>query len=791
MKTLLKGKPAAGRLLGVALALVACAGARPLGAQTTLGELQRIVVDGKAAEHERHAAGVLSRTLKRMGGPALAVTNVPAKGASRMIVVGRAAVDAGLIGEAELAAVLPDGFVLKAKDGVIALAGPRPRGSIYGAYALLERLGYRWFTHGVERLPPALPAVLENTTLSEKPSYAFRSGSPWELRASLGDIADPRKALNPELFATDSNLWIDHTPGYLVPKKLYYDAHPEYYAMKVNGERIPKKTSDAYIHLCLSNPDVVRISIERTLGWMRLQPEPRYFCITQGDGTQWCQCDACKALDVQTGNYADRLLTWVNAIARAAQKEFPEKIILTAGYCGSDTAPLRERPEKNVRVMYAPYWGVALSELHPLTHPANAEALKQLEAWLAVAPDQIYIYDYNMYYVPTWDVMAEKLKWYHAKGIEGIWFCGAPTCFRELFQYVTRRLCWDVTLDPEALKREYVEAVYGPAAPHMLAYFARVKARLAKGFPRGIHDWFTPVAFYDDGHLTESLKLFDRMVEAVRDDARLSGLLRQEREMMVADFMAGASFGRTGVPENLRRQAVALLTGAVAEQLRAFEEIDAQRQGSELTAVARAALDKRHADAVKALTGRFRASGIRPPEGDPVAFARAFLKAPEETARAHLPPPEYPQTAAEKTAKGVRLPATAFSGGHGPIRDSWMLDEARVGMALYAPASPRPSVMRATFPCDRPPAGACTMRLEGNGGDKDLLPATGIAVTINDREIYRGPCGFGRRAWSWSTLPIPAGALKAGENTLVIANVMPGQRLDHFWCEIAEVQIDF
>jgi hypothetical protein len=165
-----------------------------------------------------------------------------------------------------------------------------------------------------------------------KPMVDFRDG-----------VADPRQGLNPELFdpkKTNSNLWIDHTSGYLVPKLMYYDAHPEYYAQRLDGQRIPKTVTDAYVHLCLSNPEVRKISTERLLGWIRLQPEKRYYCVTQGDGMDWCQCEKCKAMDVTHGNYSDRLLQFVNPMARAVRQEFPDKILLAFAYCGTDVAPV-------------------------------------------------------------------------------------------------------------------------------------------------------------------------------------------------------------------------------------------------------------------------------------------------------------------------------------------------------------------------------------------------------------------------------------------------------------------
>jgi len=353
-----------------------------------------------------------------------------------------------------------------------------------------------------------------------------------------GKLADPRQGLNPELF-TKSALWLDHTAGYMIPKLMYHDTHPEYFAMRRDGTRQPKTVKDSYVHLCMSNPDVQRIATERVLGWMRKQPNKRYFCITQGDGPDWCQCEKCKAMDVEPGNYSDRNLKFMNHIARAVQKEFPDNILLGLAYCGTDEPPAKVRPEKNVWMMYCPYWGVALSEVHPLTHPVNAEALRQLEGWLKMAPNNMAIYDYNMYYCPSWDAMAEKLKWYSAKGIRGVWFCGAPSNFRGLFNYMTRNgVMRDPNRDPEALKRQFVTETYGPAAPHVMKYLTLHKKRLQKGYPRGIHDHCMPAAYYTDDNFGQTcLELFDKMIEAAKG-TRAEGSLKAERKRFADDMKA-------------------------------------------------------------------------------------------------------------------------------------------------------------------------------------------------------------------------------------------------------------
>jgi len=509
-------------------------------------------------------------------------------------------------------------------------------------------------------------------------------------------LADPRKGLDPEIFK-GGTLWLDHSAGYMVPKYLYYDEHPEYYAKRLNGKRIPKSTRDSYIHLCMSNPHVVRISTERMLGWMRLQKDKRFFCVTQGDGPDWCQCEQCKGMDVETGNYSDRMLKFVNQIARAVKKEFPDKILLTLAYVGTDTAPVLERPEENVWVMYCPFWGVALSEVHSLTHPSNAEALKQLEAWLKAAPDNMAIYDYNMKFCPSWDAMAAKIKWYSAKGIRGIWFCGSPSCFRDLFEHVVRQeMIRDPNQEPEKLKRDYVNAKYGAAAPHVMEYLTLVTLRLEKGYPRGMHNYHMPADFYlDEGFGEKCLDLFDKMIEASKGNAGLEKKFRSERAMFVRDQKA-------------------------------------------------------------ALAARKRKG-------------------------------KYNPTAPEKIEGGIRLPATAFVEGRGPMEYGWFC-EPRTAMLVYAARGPHPTSMNAKFVLDSVPDKA-TLKMEAQDADKDYPPSTPLRITINGRKVFEGPCEFMKRGWSWRSFAIEKGILQKGTNTIQITNTMDSARIDHYWFMMAEAQI--
>ncbi len=101
-----------------------------------------------------------------------------------------------------------------------------------------------------------------------------------------------------------------------------------------------------------------------------------------------------------------------------------------------------------------------------------------------------------------------------------------------------------------------------------------------------------------------------------------------------------------------------------------------------------------------------------------------------------------------------------------------------------------PSTTQATFELARAP-GAATLEVEANGGDKDLFPETSIRILVNDREIFKGPCGFIKRNWSWRKFKIPAGVLTGGANTIRFENFSKSRRCDHYWLGVSEVKVLF
>lgn len=492
--------------------------------------LKAIVTGPAPSPLEQKAANELNRYFKRMYGFPLRVESrdTISEKTRNVILLGKtAALMSGLITEAELKKVQWDGYVIKAEaeNNRIALAGPRDRATLFGVAGFLEHLGARFY--GVTEVVPA-PSLkrktIEEFVLFDKPAFELRRISvPWQLKSSCDDLGDPCQAANPELFTkeTGSDLWIDHTAGYLVPKLLYYDTHPEYYAMLKNGKRISKnKFSDKRTPLCLSNPDVAKISIERMIAWIKKQPEKRFFFISYGDTNVWCNCAECKKLDTTKGQFADLKLYWVNKIAREVGKIYPDKVFLTFAYLKTQKPPKHLKPEPNVIVLYTPWWGTStMCRNHPYysCHRSIPAAL-EMEEWLKTTPNNLGVYDYSIGGQLKMHGYEKKLKFWAKRGYRAFFELGNPKKFRSLENYVKAKLAWDATLDPEALEAEFCNAYYGPAGKHVTAFVKLLY--LEKGGDRGDHGRKSP------DFISKALKLLEQAEQALkgtRFEARFKG----------------------------------------------------------------------------------------------------------------------------------------------------------------------------------------------------------------------------------------------------------------------------
>src|SRR5439155_356029 len=178
-----------------------------------------------------------------------------------------------------------------------------------------------------------------------------------------------------------------HSFDALVPRELYQE-HPEYFPL-IDGKR-----TNGYVQRCLSNPDVLKISIERVRQWIKEHPDATIISVSQNDAIKNCQCEQCKAVDDAEGSPAGSLLKFVNAVAAAIEKDHPNVRIDTLAYQYTRKPPKTIRPRPNVIVRLC---SIECCFAHPLercSSPEDQRFRDDIIAWQPVA-SLLYVWDYT------------------------------------------------------------------------------------------------------------------------------------------------------------------------------------------------------------------------------------------------------------------------------------------------------------------------------------------------------------------------------------------------------------
>ena len=130
-----------------------------------------IVIAPDASPSERHGAAELQMFLQEMSGARLPITAEPQP---RMVLVGSSPALEKLGLKIPYADLGPEGFALKTAGPHIVIAGGRLRGSMYGVYTFLEKLGCRWLAPEVSRIPKSRTLVVGPLDELQKPAFEYR-----------------------------------------------------------------------------------------------------------------------------------------------------------------------------------------------------------------------------------------------------------------------------------------------------------------------------------------------------------------------------------------------------------------------------------------------------------------------------------------------------------------------------------------------------------------------------------------------------------------------------------------
>ena len=299
---------------------------------------------------------------------------------------------------------------------------------------------------GIEFLPTAKIAVPDALSLRKEPMVDSNAGGRGS--ADIASIAD-------NFFDNVTTEFFGHTHEIAVSSDKYLEKHPEYFAL-VNNKRLPP-------HLCYSNKEVQDIMYKDMLRSFDAG-YPAYNSL-QADGFRACGCDECKKM-FKTDDWGEKLWLLNKQWAEKLLKDRPGKFLAVTAYTvtGNPPSSFKEFPP-NMRICVG----------------GHQKAFEAWNGYKVPGGFTTYLHAWGGYhlcgYMPVrTPLYAEKVvkmfDTYNVKSVgldsppANMWALEGPTL------YVYSRMFDDVK-NNNALKllEEYIQAMYGKAAPPMSRFF--------------------------------------------------------------------------------------------------------------------------------------------------------------------------------------------------------------------------------------------------------------------------------------------------------------------------------
>lgn len=510
-------------------------------ADRAANEAAAIVVRAQATACERYAAEELRDHLTKVTGVAPTIVDDSGALPAKAILLGTTAHTAEVLGgndnvEKTLAALGDDGFRLVACPPHLVVLASEKRGVLYGVYEILEKYaGCRWYASWHSVIPTREKVSVEETLdRTETPAFAMRvprwfdlSRHP-EFSARLrvdGAGSGPDGRFGRDRYTFGKGLWCAHTFQTLMPPDEFFDAHPEYFSL-VKGKRLKHPSQ-----LCLTNPDVLRIVTERVLERIRQDPGKSFYGVSQNDWYNYCECEACKAIDEEEESHAGTMVRFINAVAETVEKEFPDVLIETLAYQYTRKPPKKTRLRPNVVPCLCTIECDFALPIAKNKYKENVSFQNDIVGWSAQTSN-LYIWDYvtnfHNYPMPFANVwtLQDNLRFFKENGTRHVFeqgdYEGQHGDFAELKGWLLAKWMWNPEIPLEDLLNDFLPGYYGAGAPYVRKYLDELHRHQQDYSRSGEH----PLKIFDsvdnpalsDAFLMRALKLWEKALAAAEDD---------------------------------------------------------------------------------------------------------------------------------------------------------------------------------------------------------------------------------------------------------------------------------
>jgi len=353
----------------------------------------------------------------------------------------------------------------------LVIAANTSLGLSHGIYDLLtNELGVLWGMADAlfEEVPEHRTVTINPLNHTEKPSFGFRVFSGvdgnWIRRNRIDDGSRQLP-----FYGHGHNLF-----NILPPSK--YGNHPEYYAMRDGKRSVPEQDGHTRIQPCLTNPDVIRITIETVRRFFDENPLVSTYSLCPNDSGDFCECPSCAELDEGMEAYRERRMNsdsyfyYIDTVSKELIKSHPDRYVSAYAYWTTELPPRRiNRLLSNVVI----YLTQDSSQYYDAAYEKRDHDI--LEKWSKVA-HHLAVYDYYGlgWFTPRFfpQIVARTLPYLPTVGVKGFYCESYPYWAHTGPQlYLTTRLLWDTSLDANVVIDEWYTQMFKEVAEDMRKYF--------------------------------------------------------------------------------------------------------------------------------------------------------------------------------------------------------------------------------------------------------------------------------------------------------------------------------
>ncbi len=472
-----------------------------------------IVLLNGATESQHKSAEKLQFYLQKISGVQLALADEDSQSTGKKKIY---------VGHNKEEKLPPHQIKIQTKNSHLFISGGSDSAIDNAVYEFLEQyLGCKWYAPGVEDIP-SLPTIsLDPIDYRYSPEITTRTVHS-RLFYQNHEFADQLKVTY-EAFPTYVPSARVHTFHKFMPEEVFYESHPEYYALR-GDKRLPTQ-------LCLTNEKVLEIVKDSVGSLFKKHPDASVISVSQDDNQQYCQCENCSKIDEAEGSPAGTMIHLINQVAEA----FPDKTISTLAYQHTRKPP-KSKPVKNVLITLC---SIECDRSAPIAEKCTDFA-RDLEGWGKLT-DNIRIWDYTTQFTnflapfPNIKTLQPNIHLFRNNNAKWIFeqHSNNPSELFELRSYITAKLLWNPNLNFDELLTEFTNGYYHEAGPYIKKYVELIHTKLEEDKEFFLFLYGDPSEAFDSylnpTLLNEYSGLFDEAEKVIADKPEVLNRVKTAR----------------------------------------------------------------------------------------------------------------------------------------------------------------------------------------------------------------------------------------------------------------------